>query len=54
MSVLYCDYCDKHIDTDYDVEHLPDHEPKCPFIGMCEVQADEFASESGDLQPCDC
>ena len=22
MSIQYCHYCDKHIDTDYDVEHF--------------------------------
>lgn len=28
MSVEYCHDCDKHIDTDHDVEHFEEHEPK--------------------------
>ncbi len=22
MSILYCDYCNRHIDTDFDAEHF--------------------------------
>jgi len=24
MSVVYCEYCDQHIDTDYNAEHFTD------------------------------
>ena len=25
MSMIYCDECDKHIDTDFNAEHFDDH-----------------------------
>lgn len=27
MSMMYCEDCDKHIDTDFDAEHFDDHDP---------------------------
>lgn len=27
MSVLYCDNCDEHIDTDFDAEHFDECKP---------------------------
>lgn len=28
MSVIFCENCDKHIDTDFDVEHLDECQPE--------------------------
>jgi len=29
MSVIYCEECDKHIDTDFNAEHSEYHCTKC-------------------------
>ncbi len=29
MSVVYCHECDKHIDTDYNVEHFKEGTEEC-------------------------
>lgn len=34
MSIQYCDYCDKHIDTDFEVEHFNED-------GVCLEQEDQ-------------
>lgn len=26
MSIVYCEYCDKHIDTDFNAEHFVDED----------------------------
>lgn len=38
MSVMYCDYCDKLVDTDFNAEHFDDD-------GNCEIENEENEDE---------
>ena len=42
MSMMYCETCDKQIDTDFDAEHFDDHKL------YSEVAQEYFCSRCGD------
>ena len=42
MSVAYCFYCDRYIDTDFDVEHFPVQEDGCYDENKCVKYYDEI------------
>ena len=44
MSVFYCFVCDRHIDSDYDVEHLD----SCPDAGPDEEEPNNNLNSDDD------
>ncbi len=52
MSVIYCEDCDKHIDTDFNAEHFDDHKlyqgvAKEYFCEYCGAYLGQPRSECG-------
>ncbi len=43
MSMMYCHYCNKLIDTDWDAEHFMDEEMEWDENNCIEKQEDECA-----------
>ena len=48
MSMLYCETCDKQIDTDYDAEHFDDHKQSIGGEYFCS-RCNAYMGEHGDV-----
>jgi hypothetical protein len=51
MSVMYCEWCDRHIDTDWDVEHF-DEQGQCVMeLEECETTTPQTQCNGGSNGP---
>jgi len=46
MSMMYCEHCDRMIDTDHDAEHFTD-EPHQVCIELVKDEADNYHNQDG-------
>lgn len=50
MSLIYCEVCDKQVDTDKDAEHFDQHQERTAELKAFLAETDEVRHLEGDRE----